>query len=174
MAEPQADEPLPAVMRLQVTNRNPFRIDDMFNGVPVSFPTNVTVDVSNEIALHCFGYPGDLEDRAAHCARRFGWAGREYLIPDGSMGDAEPRYVTMTRLIAIEPVYYDLVKRQSNAPILPDTGDEAADRVQATVGGDEKGTKGGTRNRRLSASKRRSRNDRHRAVSRETAKIGAR
>lgn len=172
MNAPQADSPLPGVMRLQVTNKNPFAIHEMFNGVPVSFPPNVTVDVSNEIALHVFGYPGELEDRAIHCARRFGWAGREYLVPDGSMGDAEPRYVTMTRLIEIEPVYYDLVKRQTNAPISPDIGDEAADRVVATIGPDDKTTRGGTRNKRLSASKRRPRTDRHRT--RETAKIGAR
>ncbi len=68
----EADRPTPTVMMVEVINHNDFTINDMWNGVPVNFPGHkdgepgTAVPVSPEIALHCFGYPGELSDRALH------------------------------------------------------------------------------------------------------------
>ena len=125
---PEADRPTPAIAMVSVTNRiEEFDIKDMFNGVPVNFPRNVAVDVSPEIALHCFGWPGELHDRALHMAKRYGWSGRDYLKPEG-LGDGPPRYEVLASKIEIKPIYYDLVRRNPNDPIPLDTGNEDDDR----------------------------------------------
>lgn len=170
MTDPQADQATPRIVRLSVINRNPFTITDMFDGIPVTFPTDQAVDVSPEIAMHLFGYPGELEDRAVHMARRFGWSGKEYLAPEGQ-GDSEPKYVTMSRLIEIAPVYYNLVRVDPNAPIKLDTGDEAADRATPGIEADT-GTRVGTRKKSQSKAQRRPRADRHKPGA--AMKLGAR
>src|SRR5260370_36535315 len=99
----EADRPTPTVQMVAVTKRNDFLIRDMFNGVPVNFPQDVAVDVSPEIALHCFGWPGELHDRALHMAKRYGWAGRGYLKPEG-LGDGPPRYEGAASKVESQPI----------------------------------------------------------------------
>jgi hypothetical protein len=151
---PQADQPAAAVTMLEVTNNNDFTITDMFDGVPVRFPPGVAVDCSPAIAAHLFGWPGELQDRAIHMARRFGWSGKDYLKPEGP-ADSVPRYVTLAEKIVVSPVYYDLVKRDPNAPILLDTGSEDDDRVTAEE--PDTGTKVGRRKKSAGPARR----DRH-------------
>jgi hypothetical protein len=157
----EADRPTPAIMMVSVINRNTFTINDMFNGIPVVFPPEKSVDVSPEIALHCFGYPGELADRALHMAKRYGWSGKDYLMPEG-LGDGEPRYVTLASKIEITPIYYDLVRRNPNDPIPLDTGNEEDDRPAVTEEADTT-TRVGKRR------KAKPRADRHR-TGRETAR----
>jgi hypothetical protein len=131
MEQPEADRPTPTVMMVEVINHNDFNISDMFNGIPVGFPKETPVPVSPEIALHCFGYPGELTDRALHMAKRYGWSGREYLKPEG-LGGGPPLYEVLASKIEIRPIYYDLVRRNPNDPILLDTGNEEDDRPTVT------------------------------------------
>ena len=169
MTSPQADQPQAAVTMLEVTNNNEFTINDMFDGVPVSFPPGVAVDCSPAICHHLFGYPGELADRALHMARRFGWAGKDYLRPEGP-GDGVPRYVTLSEKIVITPVYYDLVKRNPNDPIPLDTGDEGADRPVAAVPEDT--TKAGRRKRLTKRGP--AKRDRHHVDDRGGVRLGSR
>jgi hypothetical protein len=164
---PQADPPTPAVMMLEVTNNNDFTINDMFDGVPVTFPPGKTVDCTAQIASHLFGYPGELADRAVHMAKRFGWSGKDYLKPEGP-GDSVPRYFSLAEKIVISPVYYDLVKRNPNDPIPLDLGDEDADRPVAEA--DNTGTKVGKRKRSTARPKR----DRHGVDDRAGVRLGGR
>jgi len=156
-----------ALMRLEVTNHNDFTIDDMFDGVPVKFPPNTPVNCTEAQALHFFGWPGELADRAIHMARRFGWSGKDYLKPEGPT-DSVPRYVTLSEKIVITPVYYDLVKRDPNAPIPVDTGDEESDRPVSTA--PESTTRSG-RKRRVG---RPPKGDRHRTEERGGVRLGSR
>jgi hypothetical protein len=164
---PEADRPTPTVQMVAITNHNDFLIRDMFNGIPVNFPIGVPVDVSPEIALHCFGWPGELHDRALHMAKRYGWSGRDYLKPEG-LGDGPPRYEVLASKIEIRPIYYDLVRRNPNDPIPLDTGDEADDRPDPRAEADTS-TKVGKHKRRAKA-----RTDRHRTGGREAVKLGSR
>jgi len=171
---PEADPPTPTVMMVEVINHNDFAINDMWNGVPVTFPKEedgnfTAVAVSPEIALHCFGYPGELHDRALHMARRYGWSGRDYLKPEG-LGDGPPRYEVLASRIEIKPIYYDLVRRNPNDPIPLDTGNEADDRPALDAEPDTT-TKVGKRKSRTA----RPRADRHRTDRQGAAiKLGAR
>ncbi len=162
----EADRPTPTVMMVEAINHNDFVIRDMFNGVPVTFPPDVAVPVSPEVALHCFGYPGELHDRALHMAKRYGWSGRDYLKPEG-LGDGPPRYEVLASKIEIRPIYYDLVRRSPNDPILLDTGDEADDRPTPQAEADT-GTKVGKRR------KAKPRADRPRRDNARAMKLGAR
>jgi hypothetical protein len=124
----------PAVMELEVINRNEgMPISDYFDGIPLEFPVNTPVTITPAQAMHLFGYPGELTDRALHMARRFGWSGRDFLI---AQGEQEPRYVQLARNIEIRPVYYDLIRRDENAPIIADDGheEEPAEGVIADTG----------------------------------------
>lgn len=148
----------PAVMMVEVTNHNEFAINDMFNGVPCIFPVGVKVDVSTDIAAHCFGWPGEDMDRATHMARRYGWGGRENLewIP----GTRLPKYHEWAMKVEIKPIYFDLVRRKPNDPIPADDGkpdDDLPPRIEAA----EAGTTVGKRKRKP-ATPRRLR-DRHEA-----------
>src|SRR5229473_2508533 len=143
MTEPEADRPSPAVMMVEVINHNEFLINDMFNGVPIRFPPEVRVDVTAEQATHCFGYPGELQDRALHMAKRYGWSGRDYLKPEG-LGDGPPRYEVLASKIELRPIFYDLVRRNPNDPIPVDLGNEADDRPTPQAEADT-GTKVGKR-----------------------------
>jgi len=165
---PEADRPIPTVMMVEVINHNDFLIPGMFNGIPTDFPPEVAVAVSPEIAMHCFGYPGDLPERALHMAKRYGWSGRDYLKPEG-LGDGPPRYEVLASRVEIKPIYYDLVRRNPNDPIPLDTGNEADDRPALNAEPDTTTRVG----RRKSRAKPRA--DRHRA-GREgaTIKLGAR
>jgi hypothetical protein len=135
LTDPQHDQPVAAVTMLEVVNNNDFTIRDMFDGVPVVFEPGKPVDCTPAICTHLFGWPGDLMGeggRANHMARRFGWAGKDYLRPEGPSDDV-PRYVKLAEKITITPVYYDLVKRNPNDPIPVDLGDEESDRPVATA-----------------------------------------
>ncbi len=140
--EPEHDRPTPSIMQLEVTNLNDFPIEDFFDGIPIQFPVAETVTVGADVALHCFGYPGEEKDRALHMAKRYGWSGRDYLIAEG---DREPKYRQLARKIQIKPVYFDLVRRDRNDPILADKGDDEDGLPEPTAGGDSTGTKAGTR-----------------------------
>jgi hypothetical protein len=161
--DPQADPATPTIMMVEVVNKNDFEIKDMFNGVPVVFPPDEAVPVQPEVAMHCFGYPGDDEERSLHCAKRFGWSGRDYLKPAG-LGQQEALYVTLTKKIVIRPIYYDLVRRSPDDPVPLDTGDEADDRPRPPPES-AKGTRVGKRRGS------RAKNDRHRVA---PMRLGAR
>ena len=120
----EPDVPTPSIMQVEVTNHNEFMIEDFFDGVPVRFPKDEIVTVTPDIALHCFGWPGDISDMAVHMAKRYGWSGREYLATNETLGArGEPRYYMLARNIEIRPVYYDLVRRNPNDPIPADNGE---------------------------------------------------
>lgn len=141
---PEADRPTPAIMQLEVVNRNEFTINDFFDGIPISFPPGEMVTVTPDMALHCFGYPGEMRDRAVHMAKRYGWSGRDYLRPEGP-GDNEPRYATLAGKIEINPVYFDLVRRDRSAPIPADDGREPDQPPEPTGDGPSEGTRVGRR-----------------------------
>ena len=145
MTEPEADRPSPAVSMIEVINHNDFLINDMFNGIPIRFAPKERVDVSVEIAMHCFGYPGELADRGQHMARRYGWAGRNYLAPENDP-NAEPLWMTLASKIELRPIFYDLVRRNPNDPIPVDLGSEEDDRPNPPPEGDPT-TKVGRRKR---------------------------
>jgi hypothetical protein len=165
---PQADQAA-AFTALEVVNNNDFTIEDRFDGVPKRFPPGEVVPCSQAECLHYFGWPGELEERAQHMARRFGWAGRDYLKPEGPSDDV-PKYVKMCEKIVITPVYFDLVKRHPNDPIPVDTGDEESDRPQATAPEDT--TKVGRRRRLKAPAK--AKRDRHAVGDRSGVRLGAR
>lgn len=121
MAEPKHDVQQPAIMQVEVTNGCDFPINDMFNGVPIVFPMGETVTVSAAVARHCFAWPGDDAERAMHMAKRYGWSGRDYLAQDQNR---VPLWRQNADKVKIEPVYYDLVKRDRNAPIAADDGSD--------------------------------------------------
>jgi hypothetical protein len=141
--DPQHDRPTPAIMQLEVINHNDFPIDDFFDGVPVSYPKDVVVTVTPDMALHCFGYPGDKAEMALHMAKRYGWSGRDYLI---QQGEREPLYKQLAAKIEIKPVYFDLVRRDRDAPILADNGEDEDTRMEP-VGSGDTGTRTGKRKR---------------------------
>lgn len=141
MNEPQPDRPTPAVMQLEVTNGNDFDIEDFFDGIPVRFPAGQTVTVSPDQAMHCFGYPGEARDVALYMAKRYGWSGRDYLIAEG---EREPKYRQLAAKIFIKPVYFDLVRRDRNDPILADHGEEDDEPPEPSMGADT-GTRAGKR-----------------------------
>ena len=138
---PEVAAPEPAVMMVEVTNRNDFEIRDMYDGVPIVFPVNESVTISPAQAMHCFGYPGEDADRAVHMARRYGWGGRENLawVP----GTRTPIFAEFALKVELKPIYYDLVKRKPNDPIPADDGvndDPPPSKIAA-----EAGTKAGRR-----------------------------
>jgi hypothetical protein len=145
----------PAVMALEVTNRNDFPIHDMFNGVPHVFPSGQTVEISTDAAAHFFGWPGEDADRALHMAKRYGWGGRENLA--WTPGTQEPIYFAMVRKVEIKEVYFDLVRRKPSDPIPADDGRDPEDLPPARV--EAPTIRAGKRNRR--ASKPRRLRDRH-------------
>ena len=172
MTDAPEQENAPAIMLLTVTNRNDFSIPDMFNGVPVNFPglkdsdgnavPPTAVDVSPEIATHCFGWPGEDVDRATHMARRYGWGGRENLV--WKPGTRQPLYHDWAMKVEIKPVYFDLVRRNPNDPIPADDGkpDDTPLPPRIEV---ERATSGGGKRNRKAATPRRLR-DRHEASER--------
>lgn len=119
---PRADTPQPAIMQVEVTNNNDFPIEDRFNGVPVRFPIGETVTVTEAIAFHCFAWPGDAADMALHMAKRYGWTGRDHLVMNAAR---QPLYRQFADKVVIQPVYFDLVKRDRNDPIPADNGEDA-------------------------------------------------
>src|SRR5258708_2795777 len=95
----------------------------MFDGAPLRFPSGEKVTIKPEVAMHCFGYPGEARDMAVHMSKRFGWNGREYI--GMQEGDPERRsvYAVMASKVVITPVFFDLVQRKPDDPIPADDGD---------------------------------------------------
>jgi hypothetical protein len=120
---PQADPPA-VLVHVQVTNTNPWPIEDMFDGTPVVFPPNVPVDVSPDVARHCFGYPGEPRDMAIWMARRYGWATPETMK---WTAHKTPQYFEFAQKVLFEPVYYDLVRRKPDDPIPALSADDKDD-----------------------------------------------
>lgn len=142
----------PAVMLLEVTNRNDFEINDMFNGIPVFFPKDQRVEVTPEQALHFFNWPGDDQDRAMHMAKRYGWGSRQAL--EWRPGTRQPLWFEMAMKIEISPVYFDLVRRRPSDPIPADDGsdpDDGPPKIRAEEAGL---TKAGKRNKKLAPGRR--------------------
>lgn len=142
---PLHDPATPSIMQFEIINHNNFTIPDHFDGVPIRFPPNEVVTVSPDVALHCFGYPGEFLDRAAHMAKRYGWSSRDFLRPEGP-ADSQPRYVILAGNVEIRPVYYELVRRNPDAPIPADDGREPdTPREPVSAGADAGETKVGKR-----------------------------
>ena len=93
----------------------------MFDGVPVLFPPGVAVVVGPELAMHCFGYPGEARDMAIHMAKRYGWATADNLA---WTAHKTPKYVEMASKIKFQPIYYELVRRKPDDPIPAIVADE--------------------------------------------------
>jgi hypothetical protein len=154
----------PKIMQLEVCNHNTFQIDDRFNGVPISLPVDQWVTIGPDEALHLFGYPGEPADMALHMAKRFGWSGRDYLIPEGTHQEA--KYVTLARNIEIRPIYYRLIRDNPDDPIPADDGSqpdggrspvEAEDQTSTTKVGRRRKTAPRAGKRRITASQPRGR-----------------
>jgi hypothetical protein len=146
----------PAVMLLEVTNRNDFEINDMFNGIPVTFPTGQKVEITPDQALHFFAWPGDDADRAMHMAKRYGWGSRQTL--EWTPGTRQPLWFEMAMKIEVHPVYFDLVRRRPSDPIPADDGSDPDDTGPAKIRAEEAGlTKAGKRNKRAAPGRRKMR-----------------
>jgi hypothetical protein len=158
MARVEAElESQPAVMLVEVTNRNDFEIADMFNGVPVVFPKDQKVEVTPDQAQHIFGWPGDDTDRAHYMAKRFGWGDRQSLewIP----GTRTPLWFEKAMKIEIHPVYFDLVRRRPNDPIPADDGRDLDDPPPSKIAAEVAGTRAGKRNKRAAPGRRKLRDN---------------
>lgn len=155
----QGKENAPAITMVEVTNRNDFDINDMFNGIPVVFPVGVKVDVSPDVARHCFGWPGEDVDRATHMARRYGWGGRENLT--WKPGTRLPLYHDWAMKVEVKPIYFDLVRRNPNDPIPADDGKDPDDLPPSRIEAADPGTRVGKRNRKAAPPRRL--RDRHEA-----------
>jgi hypothetical protein len=142
----------PAVMLLEVTNRNDFEINDMFNGIPVTFPKDQKVEVTPDQAFHFFNWPGEETDRAMHMAKRYGWGSRETL--QWKPGTRQPLWYEMAMKIEISPVYFDLVRRRPSDPIPADDGADDR-RGPPHISSAESGlTKSGKRNKKAAPGRR--------------------
>ena len=158
MADDVKEPDRPAITMLQVVNNNDFPMNDMFDGVPIEFPTGVAVDITADKASHFFGWPGEDHHRAVHMASRYGWATRDQLAWNK---DRKPLYWDKAMNVVITPIYYDLVRRSPNAPIPADDGGPDDSRPVAVMEADTS-AKVGRRNKRATTGKRLREGDRHR------------
>lgn len=123
------------IERVRVTNRNPFQINDMHDGVPYEFPPDLTVTIPPEAAQHIFGWPAEPQEMAMHMARRFGWNRPEhYTIPkDRQAADAigvpypcaNLPWQIMTRAVVLSVEHYEM--RRVHAPGAPIPAEEAGE-----------------------------------------------
>jgi hypothetical protein len=62
-------------VNLKVTNNNPFKISDMFDGVPFDFEPGQSLVIPPEAAAHIFAWkPGaNMADVERHVQKRWGW-----------------------------------------------------------------------------------------------------
>jgi hypothetical protein len=86
LGEQEALPPPEAHIRIKVTNRNDFTIRDRYDGVPYTFKPNDQVTVTQAVANHFFGWPGDLEQRTLYMAKRRGWSTKEHVLRDPKDG----------------------------------------------------------------------------------------
>lgn len=106
------DQPMvdlePQVMKVKVINRNEWTIEDMFDGVPYAFPSNLAISIPIDAAFHIFGWHPDVDRKAmrAYCQKRFGW--NTPAMQQGGKGD-----LFFDRL-SIEPIYYRMIEVASD------------------------------------------------------------
>jgi hypothetical protein len=86
VGEQEALPPPEAHIRIRVINRNNRIIKDRYDGVPFTFKPNDPVAVTQAQAHHFFGWPGDLDYRTIHMAKRFGWNTTEFVLRDPTAG----------------------------------------------------------------------------------------
>lgn len=126
------------IERVRVTNRNPFMIKDMHDGVPYEFPPGATVVIPPEAAAHMFGWPGDELDMRQYMARRFGWNRPEYYtMPKdeqaaAAMGVPYPchqlPWQMLTAGVTLGVEHYEVRRvREPGAPIPAEEASEAPD-----------------------------------------------
>ena len=72
----------PQIHRLRVVNHNDFPIQDRYDGVPLVFPPNESIDISLEAARHILGYPAERDLMNLHMAKRWGWNRPEHVTLD--------------------------------------------------------------------------------------------
>lgn len=130
------DHPAEQIQRVRVVNRNDFTINDRFDGVPVVFEPNKTVDLPLEVAEHIFHYPGDTEDMYRHMARRWGWnlpANPQTNFPGHLALDDKgvPLWWRMCRKVEITVSTFEL--RQVGDPKAPIPADDGGDDERETV-----------------------------------------
>jgi hypothetical protein len=141
MTELQPDNQ-PVITLVTVVNGNDIPIHDMFDGVPLRFPPGETVTIKPEVAMHCFGYPGEPHDMAVHMSKRYGWNGLDYIMMVEGDPERRSRYEVMASKVVIKPVYFDLVQRKPDDPIpaddneddLPPTLDDMSNETGTKVG----------------------------------------
>lgn len=116
-------DPLPAAapVFVKVTNRNNRFIKDRFDGVPFTFKPNEPVSITQAQAQHFFGYPQDIEGRALHMAKRYGWNTPEYVLREPGAGpDAPMLFQVYAANIILEDEEYEW--RKKGADNLADDG----------------------------------------------------
>jgi hypothetical protein len=131
--EQDALPPPEAHIRIKVTNRNPFVIRDRYDGVPYTFKPNDQVTVTQAVANHFFGWPGDLESRTLYMAKRRGWSTKEYVLRDTEKNGPDAKSILETNVENIILDVEEMVmvpKRQALADdmldvdTMPTMGDE--------------------------------------------------
>jgi hypothetical protein len=130
--EQDALPPPEAHIRIRVTNRNPFVIKDRYDGVPYTFKPNDQVTVTQAVANHFFGWPGDLESRTLYMAKRRGWNTAEYVVRDTTKGhDAKSILETYVENIILDveemvmvPKKQALADDMLDVDTMPTMGDE--------------------------------------------------
>jgi hypothetical protein len=112
---------------VRVINRNEFVIEDMFDGVPYTFPPGTTVTVDPPTAQHIFGYPGDPDYMHLYMSKRWGW--NDPKIHHERDRSNLPLWKRWCQKVEIKPITFDLVERDAdpNAPIPAELGDAAVD-----------------------------------------------
>ena len=129
--EQEALPPPEAHIRIKVTNRNNRVIKDRHDGVPYIFKPNDQVTVTQVIANHFFGWPGDLETRTLYMAKRFGWNTQEYVIRDPTNPESKSIVETLAENIILEVEEMVLVSKKQaladdmlDVDTMPTMGDE--------------------------------------------------
>lgn len=107
----------PSFQMVKVTNRNSFPIEDMHDGVPYLFKPNEPKNITPDVAQHIFAWPGEPEYTKLYMARRWGWNTPEHIKrgDDGRM-----KWEADVERVTLEPIMFDLVARDPDAPVLAD------------------------------------------------------
>lgn len=110
---PESIPETPVYVMIHVVNRNPFLVEDRFDGVPVRFPPGEKVSISPSQAQHFFGFPGTPDEMAVHMAKRFGWNTIEYVQrPPGTLPHEPMLFQKYAANIQIQPIEMELVPKQ--------------------------------------------------------------
>lgn len=110
----------PTFQLIRITNRNDFAIEDMFDGVPYKFLPNTPLSIPPEAAAHFFAWPSDDAQLVRlWIAKRLGW---NTMRDIERQADGRMRWEHWVDKIEVQPVHYDLVARDPDAPIPADPG----------------------------------------------------